>query len=159
MASLTVGTRRARHKHRPLVMWRQSSKLLPAELHEDHAHHITLDKVQAKSVAATAQLMLAILFMCRKTCCIQGVPGGIRRMLKYTNITQSTYIQSWTVTEIMTREKCGLLAVQRTVLVKLTCYLYTAHVRPWEWNAVTFRVRYERLVTCTELQKCVPKTA
>ena len=25
-------------------------------------------------------------------------------MLKYTNITQNTYIQSWTVTEIMARE-------------------------------------------------------
>ena len=30
-------------------------------------------------------------------------------MLNYTDITQNTYIQSWTVTEIMAREKCGLL--------------------------------------------------
>jgi hypothetical protein len=30
-------------------------------------------------------------------------------MLKYTDITQNTYVQSWTVTEIMSREKCGLL--------------------------------------------------
>ena len=35
-------------------------------------------------------------------------------MLKYTDITQNTYIQSWTVTEIMAREKWGLLAVQNT---------------------------------------------
>jgi len=35
----------------------------------------------------------------------------------------------------MAREKC-VLAVPRTVPVKLTHYLYTAHVRPWEWNAV-----------------------
>ena len=34
-------------------------------------------------------------------------------MLKCTNITQNTYIQSWTVTEIMARKKYGLLAVPR----------------------------------------------
>ena len=38
-------------------------------------------------------------------------------MLKYTDITQNTYIQSWTVTEIVAREKCGLLAGLRTVPV------------------------------------------
>jgi len=59
----------------------------------------------------------------------------------------------------MARENCGILAIPRTVLVKPTRYSYTAHVRPWEWNAFTLRVHYERLVTCTELQKCVPKTA
>jgi len=36
-------------------------------------------------------------------------------MLNYTNITQNTYIQSWTVTEIMAIEKCGLLWCPRTV--------------------------------------------
>jgi len=36
-------------------------------------------------------------------------------MLNYTDITQNTYIQSWTVTEIMTNEKCGLLGCPRTV--------------------------------------------
>ena len=41
---------------------------------------------------------------------IQGVPGGkditseVFLMLKYTDITQNNYIQSWTVTEIMARE-------------------------------------------------------
>jgi len=30
-------------------------------------------------------------------------------MLKYTDITQNTCVQSGTVTEIMAREKCGLL--------------------------------------------------
>jgi hypothetical protein len=55
-------------------------------------------------------------------------------MLKYTDVTQNTYIQSWTVTEIMAREKCGFLVVPPTVPVKLTRYPYTAHVRPWEWN-------------------------
>jgi hypothetical protein len=57
-------------------------------------------------------------------------------MLKYTNITQNTYVQSWTVTEIMAREKCGLLAVPRIVPVRLMRYSYTAHVRPCECNAV-----------------------
>jgi hypothetical protein len=36
---------------------------------------------------------------------------------KYTDITKNTYIRSWTVTEIMAREMCGLLAVPRTVPV------------------------------------------
>ena len=62
--------------------------------------------------------------------------GRMFLMLKYTDITQNTSIQSWTVTEIMAREKCGLLAVPRPAPVKLTCYPYTAHVHPWEWNAV-----------------------
>ena len=43
--------------------------------------------------------------------------GRVFHMLKYTDITQNTYIQSWTVTEIMAREKCGLLAGLRTVPV------------------------------------------
>jgi len=38
-------------------------------------------------------------------------------MLKYTDITQNTDVQSWTVKEIMAREKCGLLAGPRTVPV------------------------------------------
>jgi hypothetical protein len=36
-------------------------------------------------------------------------------MLKYLDITQNTFVQSWTVTEIMSREKCGLLAGPRSV--------------------------------------------
>jgi hypothetical protein len=38
-------------------------------------------------------------------------------MLKYTDITQNTYVQSWTVTEIMAREICDFLATPRTVPV------------------------------------------
>ena len=50
-------------------------------------------------------------------CLGRNVPdfGRIFPKLKYTDITQNTYIRSWTVTEIITREKCGLLAVPRTV--------------------------------------------
>ena len=40
--------------------------------------------------------------------------GRVFFMLKYTDITQNTYIKSWTVTEIMAREKWGLLAVPNT---------------------------------------------
>jgi hypothetical protein len=43
--------------------------------------------------------------------------GRVFLMLKCTDITQKTCIQSWTVTEIMAREKCGLLAGPRTVPV------------------------------------------
>ena len=48
--------------------------------------------------------------------------GRVFLMLKYTDITQNTYIQSWTVTEIMAREKCGLMAGLRTVPCQLTTY-------------------------------------
>ena len=41
--------------------------------------------------------------------------GRVFLMLKYTDITQNTYIQSWTVTEIMAIEKCGLLGGPRSV--------------------------------------------
>ena len=43
--------------------------------------------------------------------------GRVFLMLKYTDITQNTYVQCWTVTEITAREKCGLLAGPRTVPV------------------------------------------
>jgi len=45
--------------------------------------------------------------------------GRVFLMLNYTDITQNTYIQSWTVTEIMAREKCGHLAFPRTVRLQL----------------------------------------
>ena len=60
-------------------------------------------------------------------CPRRNVPdfGRVFLMLKYTDITQNTCIQSWTVTEIMAREKCGLLAVPRTQPVQLTRHVYT----------------------------------
>jgi hypothetical protein len=57
-------------------------------------------------------------------CPRRNVPdfGRVFLMLKYTDITQNTYIQSWTVTEIMVREKCGLLVGPRTVPVSWQSY-------------------------------------
>ena len=87
-------------------------------------------------------------------CPRRNVPDFGRKflMLKYTDIIQNTYIQSWTVTEIMARERCGLLAVPRTVPVQLTRYLYTVHVRPWSGMS-----QHCYFVTngCTKLQKCL----
>ena len=45
--------------------------------------------------------------------------GRVFLMLNYTDITQNTYIQSWTVTETMARENCGHLAFPRTVRLQL----------------------------------------
>ena len=58
-------------------------------------------------------------------CPRRNVPdfGRVFLMLKYTNITQNTYVQSWTVTEIMAREKCDLLAGPRTEPVSWQSYL------------------------------------
>jgi len=57
-------------------------------------------------------------------CPRRNVPdfGRVFLVLKYTDITQNTYVQSWTVKEIMTREKCGLLADPRTVPVGWQSY-------------------------------------
>ena len=41
--------------------------------------------------------------------------GRVFLRSNYTDITQNTYIQSWTVTEIMAIEMCGLLGCRRTV--------------------------------------------
>jgi len=41
--------------------------------------------------------------------------GRVFFMLKYTDITPNTYVQSWTVMEIKAREKRGLFTVPRTV--------------------------------------------
>jgi len=59
------------------------------------------------------------------TACLLSYTGCLRRngqnfgrvflMLNYTDITQNTYIQIWTFTEIMAIEKCGLLGCPRTV--------------------------------------------
>jgi len=57
-------------------------------------------------------------------CPRRNVPdfGRVFLMLKYTFITQNTYVQSWTVTEMMAREKCGLLAGPRNVPVSWQPY-------------------------------------
>jgi len=57
-------------------------------------------------------------------CPRRNVPdfGRVFLMLRYTDITQNTYVQSWTVTEIMAREKCDLLAGQHTVPVSCQSY-------------------------------------
>ena len=57
-------------------------------------------------------------------CPMRNVPdfGRVFLMLKYTDITQNTYVQSWTVMEIMAKEKCGLLAGPRTVPVNWQSY-------------------------------------
>ena len=49
----------------------------------------------------------------------------------YTDITQNTYIQSWTVTEIMAIKMCGLLGCRRTVvsnIILVNCACPTRHV-------------------------------
>ena len=61
----------------------------------------------------------ASIYVAKHTeCPRRNVPnfGRVFLMLNYADVTQNTYVQSWTVTEIKAREKCGLFAVPRTVL-------------------------------------------
>ena len=56
----------------------------------------------------TLYILFALIYRCPR-----------RNVKYYTDITQNTYIQSWTVTEIMAREKCGHLAFPHTVRLQL----------------------------------------
>jgi hypothetical protein len=97
--------------------------------------------------------MILVACLCTYTGCPRRNVPDFRRvflMLKYTDITQNTCTQSWTVTEIMAREKCGLLAVPPTAPVQLTRYVYTAYVRPSSTDSsVTLRLEYHH-VWCLE---------
>jgi len=85
-------------------------------------------------------------------CPRRNVPdfGRAFLMLKYTDITQNTYVQSWTVTEIMDRAKCGLLAGPRTVHVSWQSYPFpslsvvsydgiSAHASHWTAHVGLYR--------------------
>jgi hypothetical protein len=61
-------------------------------------------------------------------------------MLKYTDITQNTCVQSWTFTEIMAWKKCGLLAVPNTA----TC---TADALPVHCACPSLRVKCNQPAT------------
>jgi hypothetical protein len=52
-------------------------------------------------------------------CPRRNVPdfGRVFLRVKHTDIIQNTYVQSWTVTKIMAREKCGLLAGRRIMAI------------------------------------------
>ena len=86
------------------------------------------------------------------TGCPRGNLPDFGRMflkLKYTDITQKTYIRSWTVTEIMARGKCGILAVSPTLPGSRNVLPYTAHVRPSVYS------RVKRTHTATADVKCL----
>jgi len=100
-----------------------------------HFSHLT--EVQTELEFSSYWLQVSMNLLLKKECSdiYIGCPrrnmpdfGSVFLMLKYTDITQNTYIQSWTVTEIMAREKCGLLAVPPTAPFQLTRYTYSAHV-------------------------------
>jgi hypothetical protein len=50
--------------------------------------------------------------------------------LIYIDVTKNAYLRIRTLMKIMAREKCGILAVPRTVPVNM-CHPYTAQVCPW----------------------------
>jgi len=54
-------------------------------------------------------------------------------MLKYTDIIQNTYVQSWTVKEIMAGKSVVFLGVHALYLSADNLI----HVRPWVWSHIT----------------------
>ena len=85
--------------------------------------HYTLEFVTGARVMSLQLVEASYIYT---ACPRRNVPdlGRVLLMLKYTDITQNTYVQSWTVTEIMAREKCGLLSGPRTVPVSWQSYPY-----------------------------------
>jgi hypothetical protein len=63
--------------------------------------------------------IISIILSFNTGCPRRNVPdfGKVFLMVKYTDITQNTDVQNWTVTEIMAREMCGLLARPCTVAI------------------------------------------
>ena len=85
-------------------------------------------------------------------CPRRNVPdfGRVFLMLKYTDITQNTHVQSWTVTEIMAREKCGHSDGSTHCTCQLTSLI---DVCPWGWcpmAEIPLTLAYSRLIPeCT----------
>jgi len=80
-----------------------------------------------KPISRSRKYIAWKVYMCIYTGCPRrNMPdfGRVFLMLKYTDITQNTYVQSWTVTEIMAIEKCRLLAGPRTEPVSWWSYPY-----------------------------------
>ena len=83
-------------------------------------------------------------------------------MLKYTNITQNTYIQSWTVTEIMAREfwnfdSCySFIDYQIPMYIYIYIYIYmikyTSHASCAQWKPL--RTQWSS-VCCVTTFPCV----
>jgi hypothetical protein len=83
--------------------------------------------------------------------------GSVFLMLKYTDITQNTYIQIWTVTEKMAREKCGLLCDYMYFTCQLTASacpsfnVVSYYISRSLYNLHTFMLirRYSSQISCT----------
>ena len=112
--------------------------------------------IQAPILPNFSSLAFRIFPLLYTGCPRKNVPdfGRVFLMLKYTDITQYTYVQSGTVTEIMAREKWGLLAGPRTVLVGCQSY----PLRPWvgvSYDAITADCRH----WTAPRKKCAASTA
>ena len=92
--------------------------LLPYTVHEPKAN--CLSSEQKHMYLHSAKYSFLVLPSLTCTGCNRRNGPDLERVFlrsNYTDIIQNTYIQSWTVTEILAREKSGLLWCLRTVLV------------------------------------------
>ena len=76
-------------------------------------NHRPINKILTVSGQVTRYSQYFIYTGCNR----RNVPdfGRVFLMLYYTDVTQNTYVQSRTVTEIIAREKCGLHRSRRTI--------------------------------------------
>ena len=112
----------------------------------------------ARFISALSRMVYERAFSCIFLCIHTGCPRrnvpDFRRvflMLNYTEITQNTYVQSRTVTEIMAREKCGRHGCRNTIRHpwRHTCPLPLPDQRDmvmqWPW-----RVRYSTVALTSQ---------
>ena len=123
--------------------------LFQSKLHSRYYVDEQFENVMYVWCVAFVHCTVNIMEISNYTECPGGHVPDFGRMfltLKYTDIAQNTYTRSWTVTEIMAREKCGLLVVPRTVpvsrVVTLHCECPSFSLTT---ESSTFRLHYQQM--------------
>jgi len=109
--------------------------------------------IRSLKITQCAFVCVCIYIYIYQGCPRRNVPdfGRVFLMLNYTDITQNTYVQSRTVTEIMDREKCGRHGCRNTIRRpwRHTCPMRRPDQRDmvmqWSW-----RVRYSTVALTSQ---------
>jgi hypothetical protein len=146
---------------------RCDGRSLEAHIREDNltvkatkTSQISASAAYVSSKATHKHVYIYIYIYTYRGCPRRNVPdfGRVFFMLKYTDITQNTYVQSWTVTEKMAREKCGILAGPRTVPDRwqvLSMSVLQCDVTLRQYNSRYWAELYTLRLRCKWLRQCL----
>ena len=109
--------------------------------------HYWLFSIKQGSTAVRNHVTHTHTHSCKKSQCTytecnrRNGPDFRRVFLRsnYTDITQNTYIQSWTFTEIMAREKSGLLCV---LIFVVLCIMLNSEINPTRCNNCVYSLQW-----------------